>query len=427
MDDFPNLNSYGYQILERVENKDRGGYITWKAKDLDSNQLVLVKQFSFATIDSSWSGYKAYQKEVSILQNLNHPGIPEYIESFETNKGFCLIQKYIQGKNLDQINNFTITQIKVIAQKILEILVYLQRQNPPISHQNINPNNVLIDESGDIYLVDFRLANNLNENTSGLILSTPGFIAPKQDNIPSKNSDLYSVGATIICLLTNKKTSEIVELIAPDNPYEIQFQNLISDVDSDFINWVEKMVNPEIEKGFTDAKSALKALKEIDWDLRSNSITIRPKDISLSTEKYIFSTLIMGALGIASSIGFQVTNKVTDKTIINIIITAIAFVVLYIAQYGATTAFKTNSEGKTETLIFAIGTPIILTMTAGLIFGKGEAVAISFATAIAQTAILSTILWQKLALEKDHSQLLKGIGLLLAITLGIFLGLKVTI
>ena len=66
-------------------------------------------------------------------------------------------------------------------------------------------------------------------------------------------------------------------------------------------------------------------------------------------------------------------------------------------------------------------------MTAGLIFGKGEAVAISFATAIAQTAILSTILWQKLALEKDHSQLLKGIGLLLAITLGIFLGLKVTI
>ncbi len=423
MNEFPNLNSYGYQILERIGNKDGGGCITWKGKDLDNNELVWVKQFCFATADSSWSGYKAYQKEVSILQNLNHPGIPQYIGSFETNNGFCLIQKYIQAQNLDKKNRFTTAQIKLIAKKILEILVYLQRQNPPILHQNIKPENILIDELGNIYLVDFGLANNLNENTSSLISNTPGFIAPKQQNQSSKSSDLYGIGATIICLLTNKKSSEIVELIAPDNPYKIQFKNLIPDVDSDFIDWIEKMVNPQREQGFTDAKTALKALKEIDWDLRDNTITIRPKDISLSTEKYIFSTVIMGALGIASAIGFQVTNRVTDKTIVNITIAAIALIVVYIAQYGAATAFKTNSEGKTETLIFAIATPITLTMAAGLIFGKGEAVAISFAATMAQTGLLTTILWQKLV---QNNKGFKIMGLLGAIVLGIILGLKVS-
>ena len=50
----------------------------------------------------------------------------------------------------------------------------------------------------------------------------------------------------------------------------------------------------------------------------------------------------------------------------------------------------------------------------------------SVSATIAQTASLTSVLWQKLALARNNNQL-KVIGLLLAIALGITLGLTITI
>ncbi|MDJ0577313.1 MAG: serine/threonine-protein kinase [Xenococcaceae cyanobacterium MO_234.B1] len=433
MDNFPDLNNYGYQVIEQIGHNPQGGRITWKARNLNSNKIVVVKQFCFATPNSSWSGYKAYQREITILQNLKHPGIPPYLESFETQDGFCLIQKYIKAQNLNQKNSFTIKQIKSITKKVLEILVDLQQQNPPILHQDIKPENILIDELENVYLIDFGLAtrfNSIDENTISTIPGTPGFMAPEQAIAPKKSSDLYSLGVTIICLLTNKKSAAIGELITPDKPYQIQFQSLISNVDPAFINWLQKMVQPQVSKRFVDAISALKALQEIDWELRDNTINnlekSLPANVSLSFRIYAFSTLGMVILGIATATGLHITNRVTDKTIINITIAIIGMVVIYIAQYAAATALKTDPEGKTEAITLAIATPITLTIVAGLIFGRGEAVAMSVSATIAQTATLTSVLWQKLALARNNNKL-KIIGLLLAIALGITLGLTITI
>lgn len=422
MNNFPNLTNYGYQIIEQIGNN------TWKAQNLNSNQLVLVKQFCFATDNSSWSGYQAYQQEVSILQNIDHPGIPQYIKSFETENGFCLISEYIQGQNLDKENSSTTQEIKIIAKKILKILVYLQRQNPAILHLNITPKNILMNESENIYLVDFSRAVRekiASDNTINSITKTSDLIALQPDRNPDLTSDLYSLGVNIICLLTKKRYSEIIELTTPDNPYKIQFKSLVSDVDTAFINWVEKMVYPQANKRFLNAKSALKALKEIDWDLEDSAITTQQKylsqNLTLSLQKYTFSALTMVFLGIATGVGFHVANRVTEKTIINITIAAIAMIVVYIAQYGAVTAFKTDPEGKTETIIFAIATPITLTVVAGFIFGIGEAVAMSFATIIAQTAILILVSWQRLAQDNNKFKL---VGLLSTVLLGIILGMN---
>ncbi len=431
MANFPELSSYGYEILEQIGTNPQGGRITWKAKNLINNEVVVVKQFCFATPNSTWSGYKAYQQEINILQALRHPGIPPYLNSFETKDGFCLIQEYIIAQNLNEKASFNLRQIKLIAQKVLEILVYLQQQNPPILHQDIKPENILIDDLANVYLIDFGIATkfeDISQNTITSIKGTPGFIAPEQAIARNKSSDLYSLGVTIVCLLTNKKSSEIVELITPDNPYQIKFKNLVSDADTAFINWVQKMVQPQVSKRFSDAKSALKALQEIDWELQDNHMTnlqkSLPDSISLSSQKYTFSTLIIVISAMATAIGFQVINRVTEKTMVNFTIATIGMVVIYIAEYGAATALKTDRKAKTEALILAIATPVMLTIVSGFIFGRGEAVAMSVATAIAQTAILTTILWQKLT-QDNHK--LKIIGLLIAIALGMIFGWKTTI
>ncbi|RMF21147.1 MAG: serine/threonine protein kinase, partial [Cyanobacteria bacterium J083] len=105
MSNLPALSDRGYEIIKQLGCNREGGRITWQAKHKATEQKVIIKQFRFATADSSWSGYKAYQQEIEILKKLDHPHIPKYIDSFETSDGFCLVQAYQPGRSLAEIEN----------------------------------------------------------------------------------------------------------------------------------------------------------------------------------------------------------------------------------------------------------------------------------------------------------------------------------
>lgn len=74
--------------------------MTYLAKDNATGQPVVIKQFQFAQSGSDWAGFKAYEREIQILRSLNHPGIPRYLNSFETPKGFCMVQEYKEAESL---------------------------------------------------------------------------------------------------------------------------------------------------------------------------------------------------------------------------------------------------------------------------------------------------------------------------------------
>jgi tetratricopeptide (TPR) repeat protein len=75
-------------------------------------------------------------------------------------------------------------------------------------------------------------------------------------------SDLYSLGATLICLLTNTNSIDISKLI--DENYRFKFKHLVGEIDPRFIAWVTKMVEPNSNNRFANAKVALEALKTLE-------------------------------------------------------------------------------------------------------------------------------------------------------------------
>jgi serine/threonine protein kinase len=109
---------------------------------------------------------------------LDHPRIPKYIDSFETEDGFCLVQEYIDARSLAKIPEWKPRAIKNIAVSILDILVYLQNKN--IFHRDIKPENILIDENDNIYLIDFGCAKINHGESSTFISGTMGFMPPEQ-------------------------------------------------------------------------------------------------------------------------------------------------------------------------------------------------------------------------------------------------------
>ena len=255
-----------YKLIHELGRNREGGRITYLANDLSTSQPVVIKQFRFVQTDSSWSGFKNYEREISILQSIQHPQIPRYIRSFETPDGFCMVQEYKDCSSLGEFRHLNILQIYDIAVNLLAVLDDIQSQVPPIIHRDIKPENILVDQDLKIYLIDFGLAKLNQEKTalSSVAAGTPGFMPPEEIfNRPlSPSADLYSVGATLISLLTGKESHEMSELL--DDNYRLDFMDDLPPLSPLMMQWLTQMVEPNPRDRFANAREALSALKEID-------------------------------------------------------------------------------------------------------------------------------------------------------------------
>lgn len=305
---FPDFSHLGYQIEQELGHNRGGGRVTYLAVDTKAQQFVVLKQFQFARIGISWSDYEAYERELELLQRLNHPSIPKYLAAFETTDGFCVVQEYKQAPCLAQPRSFTLEEIKQIAVGVLEVLVYLQQQIPPVIHRDIKPENLLVDEH-KVYLVDFGLARVGEEEiaASSAVKGTLGFMPPEQlfNRQLTKASDLYSLGATLICLLTKTKSTEIGNLV--DEAYRINFKSSLPKLNPQFTDWLQKLTAPNPKHRYPDAATALNALQSIDFFIPVATPTrFMP----------IITRVLLLNLGLASVLGasFVISHRMAEPT-----------------------------------------------------------------------------------------------------------------
>ena len=257
----PDFERHGYQVTEQLGQNYQSGRFTYKATREDG-QTVVIKQFKFV-VSKDWSGYKAVEREIEVLQKLDHPGIPRILDAFDPGDGVCLVQEYKNAQPLSVVG-MALEDVKNIAVAVLEILVYLQQQNPPVVHRDLKPENILVDAQGNVYLIDFGLArvgSGEGVAASSVIAGTLGFMPPEQLlNRPlTTASDLYGLGATLICLLTETDSTEVGSLF--DSQFRFRFK--LTQSDRRLSKWLQKMVQPDLEKRFPNAQAALAAFEPV--------------------------------------------------------------------------------------------------------------------------------------------------------------------
>ena len=442
MNDLPDFTGYGYEIIEELGRNREGGRITWKAIApsgsglrpiaLSDEKVVVIKQFCFATVGSSWSGYKAYEREIKLLQQLNHPGIPRYLDSLETDNGFCLVQEYKDALSLQDKQDLTLAEIKIIITNILEILVYLQQQTPPIIHCDLKPANILVDDRLNVYVVDFGFASLANQEISGssVFKGTPGFIPPEQAIAPSPASDLYSLGVTIICLLTGKTALDLQQLVTADNPYQLKFKPLLPHLNQKFVRWLEKMVQPKLKDRFASATEALTALNSLN--LASELTTNISLSSLLAKQKWELNFAVIGAIAMfglstATILAMSIAMHRLELSLSNVVIAIIGAIVITMMQIGVIVISTSGEEiTKKETVTaLAVAISSFVVIVSAVILGISEAIAICAAIALAE-AITFAYFWANYLRVQGFDIHKITINFMLTIGLGIALGLGLT-
>ncbi len=261
-----------YQLIGSLG--EGGSGTTYQAQIVGTKISVALKQLSFKQMDN-WKSIELFEREAKILSQLNHPGIPKYIDYFTilfqrgyandtpTDRHFYIAQALAPGKTLSDWSEsgvrYTETEIKDIASQILDILSYLQNLIPPVIHRDIKPSNILRTADGQISLVDFGAVRQAYHDTflrGSTVVGTFGYMAPEQfraQAVPA--TDLYGLGATILTLLTNRSPAELTQ-----SNLKISFRDKIQVVPA-FADWLERMLEPDPIDRFDSATTALAALR----------------------------------------------------------------------------------------------------------------------------------------------------------------------
>ncbi|MEG4228888.1 ankyrin repeat domain-containing protein [Microcoleus sp. N9_B2] len=261
-----------YQIKNLLG--EGGSSTTYEAIDLKTNQRVALKALSLQKMND-WKVLELFEREANVLSKLNHPGIPRYLDYFYVdtpdNRCFYIVQELAQGQSLASLVesgwHASEAEIQRIATQILEILVYLHSQTPPVIHRDIKPENIVFKspinshqpKDWEVCLVDFGAVQNTYYNTlmrGSTVVGTYGYMAPEQflgQAVPA--TDLYGLGATLLYLLTHRSPAEL-----PTNILERDFRSQIQ-ISSAFADWLKKMIAPDLENRFNSAKEALESLR----------------------------------------------------------------------------------------------------------------------------------------------------------------------
>jgi serine/threonine protein kinase len=252
-----------YQLAELLGSGGSGS--TYRATRISDGAEVAIKILSLRHLND-WKQLELFEREAKVLSQLNHPQIPQYLEYFHvdtpSNRAFYIVQQLAPGKPLtDWVQSGwrgTETDVRDIASQLLEILKYLHQQSPPLIHRDIKPHNIIRNNDGQVFLVDFGAVQNVYHNTlmkGSTVAGTYGYMAPEQFRgmaVPA--SDLYGLGATLLYLLTHRSPADL-----PQERLKISFRDHVN-IANHFADWLEMLLEPDTADRFDTASVALQAL-----------------------------------------------------------------------------------------------------------------------------------------------------------------------
>ena len=173
------------------------------------NQLYACKVVPRSKLDSE-SLLDRFKVEISIFQQMRHPGIVQLVDLYSDQTNFYVFMEYCPNGELFQYiidrGRLAEADAKPIIREMLDTIQYVHSTN--VSHRDLKPENLLIDKDGRVKLSDFGLSryvgrNHLVETPCGSpCYASPECLSGKPYN--GLTTDVWSLGVIIYAMLTGQ-------------------------------------------------------------------------------------------------------------------------------------------------------------------------------------------------------------------------------
>ena len=144
-----------------------------------------------------------------ILRKFNHPNISQIYDVIRDNDKIIVLEEFINGETISEYlesDLFSPDGVVKIISSLCDALDFLHSHK--IIHKDIKPENVMIDNNGNVKLIDFdssRVYKPFKSNDT-VFMGTIGYAPPEQYgmNCTDERSDIYALGVLMNVMLTGK-------------------------------------------------------------------------------------------------------------------------------------------------------------------------------------------------------------------------------
>jgi tetratricopeptide (TPR) repeat protein len=207
-----------YEILEEI---GRGGFaVVYRARDTELDRVVALKVIHSVSASED-ALVQRFQREARTAANLRHPNVVPVYDFGDVDGRLYLAMALIgEGLTLRDLlaegGRLSLEQALPLLAQLADVLDYLHRRDPPLTHRDVKPANVLLGGEADnpwVVLTDFGLVRSLQASaeltSSGTILGSPAYMAPEQAD-PERwgeitpLTDVYGLGVVTYEMLTGR-------------------------------------------------------------------------------------------------------------------------------------------------------------------------------------------------------------------------------
>jgi serine/threonine protein kinase/serine/threonine protein phosphatase PrpC len=263
----------GYRIIREVHGSSRSH--VYLAEDVGSGALVIVKTPSIDLRDDP-AYLERFILEEWIARRINSAHVLKPCPQTRKRHYLYVVTEYIEGQTLAQwmLDNPApdVETVRAIVEQIARGLLAFHRME--MLHQDLRPNNIMIDAAGTVKIIDFgaaRVAGLTESGTANLqphILGTVQYTAPEyflgEPGLPC--SDLFSLGVITYQMLCGRLPygAEVAKSRTRAAQRKLHYQSVL-DEQREIPAWIDaalaKAVHPDPNRRYAE-------LSEFTHDLR---------------------------------------------------------------------------------------------------------------------------------------------------------------
>jgi serine/threonine protein kinase/Tfp pilus assembly protein PilF len=292
-----------YRIIDRLGKGGMGE--VYLAEDTNLGRRVAIK---FPTLTADGRDFRArFLREARAISELSNPHIATLYEFGETDDGHpFLVMELVQGRTLASMihrGELTLPLALQIIEDVATALIEAHARG--IVHRDVKPQNIMVNDRGQVKVLDFGLAKQLNDaqvqasepeaqtllnmqTRSGALVGTPAFLSPEQarGGIVDARSDLFALGSVFYECVTGQPAfpgSNLVEIAANVIHVEPQLPSKINpELPPELDSVILKALAKNVEKRYQSAGELISDVRSIRTGLRDgvSQTLIQPRPTS---------------------------------------------------------------------------------------------------------------------------------------------------
>ena len=201
-----------YEVKEIIGAGGMG--VVYRAFDRELQEPVAIKTLKAEAMAGGSAALDRFKQEIRLARKIAHRNVVRTYDLGEQNGMYYLTMEYVEGTSLKQLivsrGKLPVAVTLTVGKQLCRALEVAHAEG--VIHRDIKPQNVVVEPSGFLKVMDFGIARLANPpkgkglTEAGTSIGTPDYMSPEQLSGAELDprSDLYSAGVVLFECLTGR-------------------------------------------------------------------------------------------------------------------------------------------------------------------------------------------------------------------------------